>query len=114
VKSGGTRSNKVDTLTCRSKGRMWVKGGVMGLLRLWAAQEGEIPGWCQAVRSSGTAPLWGWGSVDWGPGELLESARRSQTCTEAEDIRFSDYWAPQMLLNAAEGLRTEWGPVGLI
>jgi hypothetical protein len=32
---------------------------------------------------------------------------------EAEDERFLGSWTPQMLLDAAEELRTEWGLAGL-
>lgn len=51
------------------------------------------------------------------PKELLELAwaplhPQPPACTEAKDDRFSVSWAPQMLLNAVEELRTECGPKG--
>jgi hypothetical protein len=41
------------------------------------------------------------------PGDCWSWISGSQTCTEARNIRFSDYWAPQMLLHSAEELRME-------
>ena len=41
--------------------------------------------------------------MNWGP----------WACVEVEDNRFSGSWTPQTLLDAAEELRTEWGPMGM-
>jgi hypothetical protein len=41
------------------------------------------------------------------PGVLALLARGSWTWTETKDIRFSDSWASQILLDATEELRME-------
>ena len=63
----------------------------------------------QAMRSRRTL-LQGRGAQLEVPGNCRSWLRGPQTCTEARNIRFSDSWAPQMPLDTAEELRTEWGP----
>lgn len=44
-----------------------------------------------------------------GPHGSPKLARGPQAYTEVEDGRLSDSWPPQLLLNAKEELRAEWG-----
>ena len=43
------------------------------------------------------------------PRDCLRQLGGPQACTEAGAVKFSDSWAPQMPLDAAEEMRTEWG-----
>ena len=55
-----------------------------------------------------------WGSRSEVPRDCWSQLRGPRTCMETGDGRFSDFWAPQMPLDAAEELRMEWGLTGWI